>query len=81
MVKANKVFSSLASFLTQLHPQSTPCLCFPRQFALVVSSFSANEISRQPAIISHMGKTCHLTTDVNLEKKQPLGQTSPNTDQ
>ena len=28
----------------------TPCLCFPEQFELVVSSFSASEISRQQVL-------------------------------
>ena len=34
----------------QQNLKTTSCLCFPEQFELVVSSFSASEINQQPAL-------------------------------
>ena len=41
---------SLVSSVAQAIQKITTCLCFPEQFELVVNSYSAGEISQQPAL-------------------------------
>ena len=47
---AKGFFISQARFFMQQNLKITSCLCFPEQFELVVSSFSASEIDQQPAM-------------------------------
>ena len=54
----------------------TSCLCFPEQFELVVSSFSASEINQQPALSNDFLTVCLITewTQPNHDK-QNMDQT------
>ena len=47
---ADGLNQSLVSSVAQAIQKITTCLCFPEQFELVVNSYSAGEISQQPAL-------------------------------
>ena len=69
-------FISQARFFTQQNLKLTSCLCFPEQFELVVSSFSASEIDQQPTLSNDFLIVCLITEWTQPDHdKQSMDQT------